>query len=119
MSPTGWRFWSALFAAMILSYSAAADPCDSPQDPAAAIIDCTRSINSGIWKGRYLAACRANSPTVCPPLPLDKVVARASMSLLKDGSDPIAIAKPWRKALLRLWRRPRSDRGPVLFCAFF
>src|SRR5450432_565850 len=57
MSPTDWRFWSALFAAMIfLSYSAAADPCDSPQDPAAAIIDCTQSINSGKWDGRYLSA---------------------------------------------------------------
>ena len=57
MSPTDWRFWSALFAAMIfLSYSAAADPCDSPQDPAAAIIDCTQSINSGKWKGADLAA---------------------------------------------------------------
>src|SRR5580698_3420381 len=61
MSRMGWRFWSALFAAMIsLSYSAAADPCDSPQDPAAAIIDCTQSINSGKWKGRYLAAFYSN-----------------------------------------------------------
>ena len=60
MSPADWRFGSALFAAMIfLSYSAAAD-CDSPQDPAAAIIDCTRSINSGKWKGRYLAAFYSN-----------------------------------------------------------
>ena len=60
MSPTDWRFWSALFAAMIfLSYSAAAD-CDSPQDPEAAIIDCTQSINSGKWKGRYLAAFYTN-----------------------------------------------------------
>src|ERR1700686_25236 len=62
MSAADWRFWSALFAAMIfLNYSAAAaDPCDSPQDPAAAIIDCTQSINSGKWKGRYLAAFYSN-----------------------------------------------------------
>jgi tetratricopeptide (TPR) repeat protein len=61
MSPTDWRFGSALFAAMIfLNYSAAADPCDSPQDPAAAIIDCTQSINSGKWKGHYLAAFYSN-----------------------------------------------------------
>ena len=62
MSPTDWRFWSALFAAMIfLSYSAAAaDQCDSPDDPEAAIIDCTRSINSGKWKGSYLAAFYSN-----------------------------------------------------------
>ena len=60
MSPTDWRFWSALLAALIfLSYSAAAD-CDSPQDPQAAIVDCTRSINSGKWKGRYLAAYYTN-----------------------------------------------------------
>src|ERR1700730_16138315 len=60
MSPTDWRFWSALFAAMIfLSYSAAAD-CDAPQDPEAAIIDCTQSITSGKWKGRYLAAYYTN-----------------------------------------------------------
>ena len=58
MSPTNWRVWSAFFAAMIFwSYSAAAaDQCDSPQDPAAAIIDCTQSINSGKWKGHHLAA---------------------------------------------------------------
>src|ERR1700738_1011008 len=56
MSPTDWRFWSALFAAMIfLSYSAAAD-CDTPHDPEAAIIDCTQSLNSGKSKGRDLAA---------------------------------------------------------------
>jgi len=62
MSPTDWRFWSALFAAMMfLGHSAAAaDQCDSPQDPEAAIIDCTRSINSGKWKGRYLAAFYSN-----------------------------------------------------------
>jgi tetratricopeptide (TPR) repeat protein len=61
MSPTDWRFWSALFAAMIfLSYSAAADPCDSSQDPAAAIMDCTQSINSGKWKARHLAAFYSN-----------------------------------------------------------
>src|SRR5260370_2917448 len=61
MSPTDWRFWSALFAAMIfLSYSAAADQCDTPQDPEAAIIDCTQSINSGKWEGRYLAAFYSN-----------------------------------------------------------
>src|SRR5665647_2576040 len=60
MSPTDLRFWSALFAATIfLSYSAAAD-CDTPQDPEAAIIDCTQSINSGKWKGRYLAAFYSN-----------------------------------------------------------
>src|ERR1700742_2144451 len=58
MSPTDWRFWSALFAATIfLNYSAAAaEQCDNPQDPKAAIIDCTQSINSGKWKGGYLAA---------------------------------------------------------------
>jgi tetratricopeptide (TPR) repeat protein len=57
MRPTGWRFWSALFAAMIvLSYSAAADQCDTPQAPEATIIACTQSINSGTWKGRDLAA---------------------------------------------------------------
>jgi tetratricopeptide (TPR) repeat protein len=59
MSPTDWRFWSGLFAAVIfLNYSAAADQsaCDSPRDPEAAIIDCTQSINSGKWKGHYLAA---------------------------------------------------------------
>src|SRR5450631_296216 len=56
MSPTDGRFWSALFAAMIfLSYSAAAD-CGTSQDPEAAIIDCTQSINSGKWKGRDQAA---------------------------------------------------------------
>ena len=44
---------------MFLSYSAAAD-CDTPQDPEAAIIDCTQSINSGKWKGRYLAAFYSN-----------------------------------------------------------
>ena len=61
MSPTDWRFWSALFAAAIfLIHSAAADQCDSPQDPEASIIDCTRSINSGKWKGRYLAAFYSN-----------------------------------------------------------
>jgi lipoprotein NlpI len=60
MSSTDWRFWSALFAATrFLSYSAAAD-CDTPQDPEAAIIDCTHSINSGKWKGRYLAAFYTN-----------------------------------------------------------
>lgn len=42
------------------------------------------------------------------------------MSLLKDdGSVPIAMAKPWRSAFRRLCRRPTSDRGPVLFWAFF
>jgi lipoprotein NlpI len=43
---------------IFLSYSAAADQssCDSPQDPEAAIIDCTQSINSGKWKAHYLAA---------------------------------------------------------------
>jgi lipoprotein NlpI len=57
MSPADRRFWSALFAAVIfLNYSAAADQCDTAQDPEATIIDCTRSINSGKWKGRYLAA---------------------------------------------------------------
>ena len=62
MSPADWRFWSALFAATIfLSYSAAAaNQCDPPQDPEAAIIDCTQSINSGKWKGRYLAAFYTN-----------------------------------------------------------
>ena len=62
MSPADWRFWSALFAAtIVLNYSAAAaDPCDSPQDPAAAIVDCTQSINSGKWKGRHLAAFYSN-----------------------------------------------------------
>ena len=60
MSPPDWRFWSALFAAMLfLSYSAVAD-CDTPRDPKAAIIDCTQSINSGKWKGRYLAAFYTN-----------------------------------------------------------
>jgi tetratricopeptide (TPR) repeat protein len=58
---TDWRFRSALFAALIfLSYPAAAAPCDSPQDPAAAITDCTQSINSGKWKGRSLAAYYSN-----------------------------------------------------------
>jgi tetratricopeptide (TPR) repeat protein len=57
MSPTDRRFWSALFAAMVfLNYSAAADQCDPPQDPEAMIIACTQSINSGKWKGHYLAA---------------------------------------------------------------
>jgi lipoprotein NlpI len=57
MSPTDWRFWSVLSAAMIvLSYSAAADQCDTPQAPEATIIACTQSINSGKWKGRDLAA---------------------------------------------------------------
>jgi len=61
MSPTDWRFWSALFAAMIfLSYSAAADQCDTPQDPEAAIIACTQSINSGKWKGRNQAVNYTN-----------------------------------------------------------
>ena len=61
MSPADWRFWSAPFVALIfLSYSAAADQCDTPRDPEAAIIDCTRSINSGKWKGRYLAAFYSN-----------------------------------------------------------
>ena len=60
MRPAEWRFWSALFAAMMfLSYSAAAD-CDSPQDPEAAIVDCTQSIHSLKWKGRYLAAFYSN-----------------------------------------------------------
>ena len=60
MSPTDWRFCSAFFAAMIfLSYSAAADR-DSPDDPEAAIIDCTQSINSGKWKGSHLAAFYTN-----------------------------------------------------------
>ncbi len=60
MSPTDWRFWSALFAAMIfLSYSAAAD-CDTPRDPEATIVDCTQSINSGKWKGRDQAANYTN-----------------------------------------------------------
>jgi hypothetical protein len=52
MSPTDWRFWSALFAAMIfLGYPAAADQsaCDSPQDPEAAIrlvaSDCPHSFD--------------------------------------------------------------------------
>ena len=62
MRPLDRRFWSALFAAMMFwSYSAAAaDQCDSPQDPEAAIIDCTQSINSGNWKGRHLAAFYSN-----------------------------------------------------------
>jgi len=56
MSPADWRFWSALFAAMIfLSYPAAAD-CDNARNPEAAIIDCTQSITSGKWGGRYLSA---------------------------------------------------------------
>src|SRR5450432_2400586 len=56
-----WRFRSALFAALIfLSYPAAAAPCDSPQDPAAAIIDCTQGINSGKLNGRNLAAYYGN-----------------------------------------------------------
>ena len=55
MSRTDWRFWSGLFAALIfLNYPAAASPCDHAEDPAA-ITDCTQSINSGKWKGRYLA----------------------------------------------------------------
>jgi len=62
MSPADWRFWSALFGVMIfLNFSAAAaDPCDSPRDPAAAIIDCTQSITSGKFKGRDLAAFYSN-----------------------------------------------------------
>src|SRR2546421_12611482 len=61
MSRTDWRFCSALFAATIfLSCPAGAAPCDRPQDPAAAITDCTPSINSGKWKGRNLAAYYSN-----------------------------------------------------------
>lgn len=62
MSLTDWRYWSALFAATIfLSHSAAAaDECDSSQDPEAAIVDCTQSINSGKWKGSHLAAFYTN-----------------------------------------------------------
>ncbi|MBR1246084.1 tetratricopeptide repeat protein [Bradyrhizobium sp. AUGA SZCCT0169] len=57
MRPTDWRFWSALFAATIfLGYSAAADQCDSVQDPEATITACSRSIKSGKPKGRDLAA---------------------------------------------------------------
>src|SRR5258708_9370186 len=56
MSPTDWRFWSALFAAVTLwSYSAAADPCDTLRDPEPRIIACTQSINSGKWTGRNQA----------------------------------------------------------------
>ncbi|MGH6754466.1 MAG: tetratricopeptide repeat protein, partial [Bradyrhizobium sp.] len=57
MRPTDWRFWSALFAVTIfLGYSAAADQCDTLQDPEATITACTRSIKSGKWKGPNLAA---------------------------------------------------------------
>src|SRR5664279_4983909 len=56
MSPTDRRFWSAFFAAMIfLSYSAAADECDTLQDPEPRIVACTQSINSGKWKGHNQA----------------------------------------------------------------
>jgi hypothetical protein len=48
-----------------------------------------------------------------------QIAAKASISLLKDGSVPIATARPWRNALRRLRRRPTSDLRPVLFCAFF
>src|ERR1700684_3655002 len=61
MGSADWRFWSVLFAVLTFSYySIAADQCDSPQDPAAAILDCTRSINSGKWKGHQLAAYYSN-----------------------------------------------------------
>ena len=56
MSPADWRSWSALFAAlMLLSCSAAADDCDTLQDPESVIAACTQSINSGKWSGRNLA----------------------------------------------------------------
>ena len=56
MRRTDWRFWSALFAAVIfLNHSAAAD-CETPRDPEARIADCTQRIDSGKWKGRDQAA---------------------------------------------------------------
>src|SRR5689334_10179029 len=62
MASTDWRFWSSLFAAtIVLSYSATAGGrCDSPQDPDAAIVDCTPTIISDKAKGRYLAALLNN-----------------------------------------------------------
>jgi hypothetical protein len=66
MSPADSRFWSALVAAAIfLGHSAAADQCDSPNDPEAAIIDCTRNVNSG--KGKD-AIWRLSTPIELPPI---------------------------------------------------
>jgi len=87
MSPTDCRFWSALFAATIfLSYSAAAaDECDSPQDPEAAIIDCTQSINSGKWKGRHLAAFYNNRAAAYHEQgDLDRAIADLSEAIRLD-----------------------------------
>ena len=56
MNPTGWKIWSALFAALMLSScSADADPCDTLRDPEPRIIACTQVINSGKWTGRNQA----------------------------------------------------------------
>src|SRR6266404_1188228 len=91
MSPTDWRFWSALFAAMtFLSYSAAAD-CDTPQAPEATIIDCTQSINSGTWKGRDLAAYYNNRGYAYSHKgDLDRAIADYSEAIRIDPKDAIA-----------------------------
>ena len=61
MSLTNWRSWSALFAAtMLLNCSAAADGCDSLQDPEPRIAACTQSIDSGKWTGRNQAVNYTN-----------------------------------------------------------
>ena len=65
------------------------------------------------------AAWSANSPMFGPLLPCARVPANRFMSSLNEGSDPIATDNLWRTALPLLRRLPPSDRGPVLFLAFF
>ena len=57
-----WRFWSAAFAAVIClsGVAVAGEACDSSDDPAAGIADCTKSIDSGEFKGHDLAAFYSN-----------------------------------------------------------
>ncbi len=91
MSPTDWRFWSALFAATIgLNYSALAGAdCDAPGDPDSAIVDCSQSIHSGKWKGSRLAAFYTNRGAAYHEKgDLDHAIADFSVGIRQAPKDP-------------------------------